>query len=99
MNISVFARYKVKCRCKLCYNTPSFDCPNDWHTVINRWQKTMEGGKFMKLIARHLNESLLIEVDFQDNKIYFGEFNPNTGETCDYYYTFEMVDLKKNLSS
>ena len=91
MNISVFADYKIKCRGKYSYNTPSYDCPNDWHTERVRWQKTMSGGKLMEFIAKELNEFNLIEVDFRDDYIYFDHFNPNTGECSNYYYHIERV--------
>ena len=44
MSISVFAKYRLKCKGKYSYNTPSYDCPNDWHTERVRWQKTSNSG-------------------------------------------------------
>lgn len=97
MNISVFAKYRIKCKGKFSYNTPSYDCPNDWHTERVRWQKTMSGVKLMVFIAKTLNDTNLIEVDFRDNYIYFDYFNPNTGECGNFYWYIEMVENAKEI--
>ena len=92
MNISVFANYKIKCKGKYSYNTPSYDCANDWHTERVRWQKTISGGELMEFIASKLKEYHLIEVDFRDNYIALEYFNENNGECSTYYYYLEMVE-------
>lgn len=99
MNISVFAKYKIKCKGKYSYNTPSYDCPNDWHTERVKWQKTISGGELMEFIAKNLNDTNIIEVDFGDDCIYFDYFNPNNGECSDYTYTIEQAPLKKRKES
>ena len=95
MYISVFGKYKIKCKGKYSYNTPSYDCPNDWHTEKVRWQRTLEGGEIMQMIVTALNDRYCDEFHTEDNSFYFGFFNPNTGACSDYTYTIELVPFKK----
>ena len=99
MSISVFARYRLKCKGKYSYNTPSYDCPNDWHTERVRWQQTMSGGELMEFIAAKLKDTNIIEVDFRDNYIYCDYFNPNTGVSGNYYYYIEIVESKRRVNN
>ena len=43
-NICALIIYKVKIIDKYSYNTPSVDCPNDWHNETERRTKNMFGG-------------------------------------------------------
>lgn len=95
MNISVYARYKIKCKGKYSYNTPSFECENDWHTKNVRWQRTLEGGEIMQMIVTALNDSHCDEFHTENNSFYFSFYNSNTGECSDYTYTIEQAPLKK----
>lgn len=95
MNISVYARYKIKCKGKFSYNTPFFECENNWHTEHVRWQITLEGGEIMKMIAADLNDSYCDEFHTENNSFYFSFYNPSTGECSNYTYTIEQAPLKK----
>ena len=95
MNIYVYVRYKIKCKGKFFYNTPFFECENNWHTEHVRWQRTLEGGEIMKILADALNDSYCDEFHYENNSFYFGYFNPSTGEGSTYTYTIEQVPLKR----
>ena len=94
LDISVFGKYKVKVSGKYSYNTPSYDCPNDWHTEKVKYQKTMEGGELMEIIAKELQERDLIGIYFHDDRIMLEKFNPHTGECADWVYKIERKKVK-----
>ena len=85
MTISVFGRYKIKCNGDYSYNTPSYDCPNDWHTEKVKWQKTISGGELMGFIAKLLNDRDIITVSFYDHTIITETYRPD-GSCGNYKY-------------
>ena len=95
MNLNVYEKYKVKCKGQYSYNTPTFDCDNDWHTEKVKWQKTLDGGRIMEMIATSLKDSYCEEINIDNNKILISYFNYNNGECRSYTYTIEQIPTKK----
>ena len=91
MGISVFDKYRIKCTGKFSYNTPSYECPNDWHTERVRWQKTMEGSLLMKFIGRLLSDEDIIVVSFNNNTITTEHYKPD-GSCADCKYIIERLE-------
>ena len=79
MNICVFYDYEVEYFCKYSYINED----GDFSKGNAKWKKVLNGGKLLEWLSRLLADDKCIEVAIKDNKIYVGDFNPNSGETSD----------------
>lgn len=91
MEISVFGKYRIKCEGKYSYNTPSYDCPNDWHTEKVKWQKTISGGELMEFVAKLLNDRDIINASIYDDVILTETYRPD-GSGGNYKYEISRVE-------
>ncbi len=82
-NICALIIYKVKIIDKYSYNTPSVDCPNDWHNETERRTKNMFGGKLTEYISKLLANKNFNEIFWGEDEVAISLFNPRTGETED----------------
>lgn len=99
MNILITEKYKIVCKGKIFYNTPSYDEPNDWHTENVKWQKTLNGADVIKFFNEQLQLDDLWECHIEDNKVYLGYFKPETGEGSDFTYTITFVPNREDVKN
>ena len=83
MDVCVFGNYLVKCKGSYSYNTPSYDCPNDWHTEKVRWQRSLSGCKLIEFVSKLLHDDDIVLFTFIDNIIYTEHYCPDG--SCAYY--------------
>ena len=82
-NICAPIIYKVKFTDKYSYNTPTVDCPNDWHNETERRTRNMYGGKLAEYISKLLTDENFLEISWGENEVLVSLFDPCTGEPED----------------
>ena len=76
------------CNVKYEYSVDGCHLNEDGDFTEDKFNKTiiLPSELFLKEIADHLKRDDLIEFSIEGNSFNFSEFNPNTGEGCDYHY-------------
>ena len=82
-NICASIIYRVKFIDKFSYNTPTSDCPNDWHNETERRILNMYGGKLAEYISKLLTDENFLEISWGENEVSVSLFDSYTGETED----------------
>ena len=85
--LCVFFDYEVEYVCKYCYL-------NEDRDFVNKEIKhsyTIDGGRLLETIAKLILSNECIEFLVLENQIQISHFDPNSGETSDYFYAIKEL--------
>ena len=87
MNINIFLDYLVTVHCRYSYVNEDRDFKEEEFET----ERVVTGGKLMEEIAKHMLDVDAINIDVFYDEIAIDMFNPNSGETARYIYTFTVI--------
>lgn len=99
-SICAMCKFTVKYKAKYCYNTPTYETPNDWHRETIRWKRILSFNAIVNLLSKEFSHRNLFEVHLENNCITFGRFDANSGEYGDYSYeiTFKPENKRRRVN-
>ena len=99
-SICAMCKFTVKYKATYCYNTPTYETPNDWHKETVRWKRILSFNAIVNLLSKEFSHRDLFELRVENNCITFGRFDANTGETGDYSYeiTFKPENKRRRVN-
>lgn len=97
-SICAMCKFTVKYKAKYCYNTPTYETPNDWHRETIRWKRILSFNAIVNLLSKEFSHQNLFELHVENNCITFSRFDGNTGEYGDYSYeiTFKPENKRRH---
>lgn len=97
MNICVFEKYQVKYTNHYSFISDYNDCdPNGPIYTKDKYEfnKKLDGDSLIDIITKELQDSLTIDVNFQDNFIFIEKFNPDNGTDSNIEIKFDLIKEK-----
>lgn len=88
LNLNIYTKYKVVCKGNYSYINEYGDFSDGYVD----WEEIMNCDEILKFLKRHFDNQWFDQLVVTDDKIQISEFDPTSGETSYFEYTFTEVD-------
>lgn len=96
MRINIMSKYQVKYKNKYSYRVEDEVHDKIFKHGIHKWNRKMDGGKLIELIAHIMRESDFLEITSNETEIQITLFEPLTGESADITVKYTRLENKGN---
>lgn len=95
MRINIMSKYQVKYKNKYSYRVENDVYNKIFKHGIHKWNRKMDGGNLIELIARLIQEPDFLDIASNENEIQVALFEPLTGEGADITIQYKRLEDKE----